>query len=53
MVKSLGGQTKTGEGSEIVELDPVGDPRAHFLGSGCRRVARHPLESKSLTRELR
>ena len=52
MVKSFGGQTKIGEGSEIIELDPVRDPRADFLRNGCRRIDHLPLESISLTREL-
>jgi len=30
MVKCLGCETKGGESSEIIGLDPVHDPRAHF-----------------------
>ena len=38
VVKCLGCQTKIGEGSKIIGLDPVYDPRAHSLGCGRRSV---------------
>jgi hypothetical protein len=44
VLKCLGCQTKAGEGSEIIGLDPVHDSRAHFLGCGRSSVVHFPLK---------
>ena len=52
VAKCLGCQAKGSEGSEIIGLDPVHDPRANFLWCSRRIVVHLSLEGRRLAREL-